>query len=266
MPLTWETKSDWNNHRSQNQVFHEQINGEKSGGNIYLGYPSTSPLSDPYTAYFALNDPAGDSTVADVAGSESLSVEGVALNDVTGPTGLSAPTFDGIDDRLVDQDVTGTYLDVGGASELSLVCWYDWDGSGDDTLLNYDTIPARLTINGNPNLAAKFEDDTGSTFVPFDSAVSDNQWRMAVGTYGPSSAELYRDVTLLDSVSTNGNPLDTASTMRLEIGAAGETGTQWYPGQISQCMIFESQLSSSQIQTLYDVTSRGNLVTAKKTT
>lgn len=262
---TWETATDWDNAQSENQVMHEAINGERDGKNVYLGYPSYSPLSVGYTGYFPLNDPGGSSAVEDMAGSETLSVEGVTLRDTTGPTGTSAPYLDGTDDRCINSDISGTYLDVSGASELTLAAWIEWDGSGDDTILNYDGINTRLNINGNPNLVAKFVDDAGNKFIPFDSAVSDSQWHFVAGTYGASNAYLYRDATQVDSVSTNGNALDSNSTMPLVIGALSDTGGQWFPGNIAHCMVFTSQLSGSQIQTLYDVTSSGNLVGGKKT-
>lgn len=262
---TWETSTDWDTAQSENQVMHESINGQRSASNVYLGYPSSSPISPAYTGYFPLNDPSGSSAVEDMAGSQTLSVEGTTLRDIPGPTGLSAPYFDGVDDRYVNQDVSGTYLDVGGVTELSLCAWIEWDGKNDSTILNYDSTNFRLNINSNPNLAAVFDDDTGSSFIPFDSAVNDSQWHFVVGTYGPSNAYLYRDATQVDSVSTNGNALDTASTMRLEVGAIGETGGQWFEGHIGHCMIFTTQLSATQIQTLYDVTASGNLLGPKKT-
>lgn len=262
--VLWETAADWDGAASESGVVHESTaNTDHDDATIVKqGYPAASPLfSTNLLAYYPGNEDSG-STMYDFSGNNNdASVTGATPN-VTGPLGTSAWSYDGTDDYAVLGE-----LGVEGLGEFSIAIWAKWQtnsnnqfmivngGSGGNDTMFFGTDSG---VDASNNLHASINSDSIELFAnipPLDT------YEHQVLTHSASNnrTRIYQDGTQTASVANSVSSLNsTSETFKL-----GGRGDQFFADiDTAYLMFFDTELSSSDVQTLYDVVNTaGNLTT-----
>ncbi|MCA9217189.1 MAG: cadherin-like domain-containing protein, partial [Planctomycetales bacterium] len=221
-----------------------------------------SDLVDSYApvGYWRLSEPSGTTAIDEVAVSNGVYKNGVTLGASGVESGDTAASFDGVDD-IVEVPHDAGYL----AGNGTLAIWFQAsttsgrhgifskDSSGKDT----GGHMSMMVDNGS--LRLRSQSTTQSQDLYAGTAISPNTWHLAVVTWGSSGLALYVD----GSQSATAPSWTTGLVGNYEPIVVG--GLQWYSGnlvadridnpfagQIDEVAIFNSVLSPTQIQMLYD--------------
>lgn len=172
----------------------------------------------------------------------------------------------------MDFDGTSDFIDCGsasylnGLSQFSISCWFnlttaaglkvivsDWNyNSG---VLGHFALETRAAANGYYGLLLFLKRDAadnGQNNVFTDSILLEDTWNNAVFTFNSGTVTCYLNGSSV-SLTTTGTIPTTLTSLdgNLNIGKFGGTLTRYWPGQIDQVSIFDYELSSSQVSTLY---------------
>jgi len=192
-------------------------------------------------------DEGSGSTVNDSEGSDNGTINGATW--VTGNGGNG--------DAYLDFDGGGEYVEVPALTmntPLSVSVW-----------VNPDTVSSDMSFMGNfgGGFISNFEigissvgdfeaivNGTGSTTIT--ASASANLWQMVTMTFAGSTVSLYVDGVL---ENTNGSASMQNSTEDIGIGAANAGGSNPFEGHIDDPIIFDDELSASEVSDIHTATS-----------
>ena len=166
------------------------------------------------------------------------------------------------DSFALDFDGTNDYIDLGSNisqsfSELSISTWINVDSSASGA---YDTIIRRGTwssgafeLRNNASYAGlKFAIYPGTANVTTTGVtLNDGKWHHISVTYDGTNVKIYFDGSLNNS-TTNGTGATGTSTQITTIAASDQGTSRYYEGKISNVSIYNSELSATQVTTLYN--------------
>lgn len=246
---------DWNWGESQGEsgVVHQSTanTDHNDAGTLKQGYDyqNFSEITPNPAVCWPLHEDSG-TTAYDAAGSRNGTYYGPSLGQ-NGLLKTTAPSFDGVDDYADMTDVSA----INGVSELTMSFWHKGEVSGNSTYI--------YRKNDGSNLIQGFFNDSISAFrtrwdiggnkvildIPYSEFTAD-VYHLLTCSYDGSSMRVYVDAVEKNSTSATGT-LDVAGS-KLYVGAANSSSEQWQ-GQLSDWRIYNTALSATQIQTLYDV-------------
>jgi hypothetical protein len=215
--------------------------------------------------YWPLNESSG-STAYDHSGNENHG----AINDggdstvpgATGILGQNAYSFDGSND-YVD---TGNKFDQ--FSEISVSVWvlHDSLGTLDDIrsfVANHDdNTGIFMQTDGSGGIRIGVGDGSNWNYVDSGEKGS-NTWYHCVLAYDGSEVKAYIDGVKYGSTST-GYSTSSVSNVRIGRGGPWGSGSQYWPGKISEVRIYNHALTPQEVQYLYQVGKRGRQVTSSR--
>lgn len=270
--LTWETATDWDNAVSETGVGHySQTNTDYSDAStirIAYDYATFAEFTPDPIASYPFHEDSG-STANDLSGNGNDGAINGATVGQTGLLGTSAYSFDGSDDDVSISDASPLF-----PTTFTVTCW---------VYVTSANVYNGFVAKTDSNVAAPFElrtsNDSAPQSVDFwvgngssgDNVVSSSDvipldtWTFVAVTYddGGKSGEIFIDGTSANTGTTNQSVSDS-DTKPLMIGDRDD-GVTPMSGRIADVRAYDTVLSASQIQTLYDVVdTEGTLTTATK--
>jgi len=267
--VTWSSASDWDNAQSQEGVVHESVtNTDHNDDTVFLkGYSASSPVpSSNLVLYCPLQEDSG-TTAYDFSGNNyDGTYSNITLED-DGPLFTSSPVGDG----STSQVNFGTTISITPTRVFTVSAW-----------VRLFSVP----FTQNRGIAASHGDNGGTIDFRLDSSDielggglnvgphlnynytswSSNTWHLITFVANGDDRFLYVDGSQVTSATnTDFNPIDPATDFTLFYRGDGNNDNYWW-GNIWDFRLYNTNLSSTQIQTYYDVVkTQGTLTTAKKT-
>lgn len=270
--LTWETATDWDNAVSESGVYHEEwatADTRGDAGRVKIGYSYDTPYLDADLAgYWPMAENSG-TTVYDYSGNND---DGTLNGGDTNRTGINesgAVLLDGVDDNI--DNVSPSHDSTIGGLALSFWVRPDFDTA---TSANNNETVLRGFLDGNNNYAFLYNGNSAagdwmwqwsSSNVVFNSTTNyQNNWLHVVTTADTNqNCQVYFDGTQVFDGSF-GSGQTVVGDIPLYIGSNRDNGDNW-PGEIADVRVYDTHLTSSDAQTLYDIaTGPGTLTTATK--
>lgn len=259
------TSTEFDNSNSESGVVHQSVANTDNNNSSVLkqgyDYANFSEISPTPVACWPLHENSG-STVYDVAGSYNGTYSGATLGQ-TGILGASAVSFDGTDDYAN----LGDNSTLTPTNSLTTTFWFKTSEAADAfksiSRHNNHFTPLQLN-NASEGQAVPFiNGSTYETMFPWN--YGDGAWHFYAVTFDQSNGtRVFVDTTEVASNSQTGS-LDTNSS-NWYLGGAQDAGAEYTNVDIFDFRLYGGvSLSSSQIQTLYDVVaSQGSLTTPYK--
>lgn len=225
----------------------------------------TTSLPTP-TLYLDATDYAGTGTTWTAAtGSDATLVNTPVFN-------AASPTYFDFDDASGEY---ATVPNLGNLSQWTVEAWFRLDtvlGAGDVTAVvcnQYDLVNKLNFSIGtnrqptNANLCVGFYDGAWRTTSGFAAAA--DVWYHVVGTYDGTTVRQYVDGSQQSTLSYTGTP-QSGGVVRIASRWDSQTApNDFFPGDIGLVRIWNSALSASQVQELYDENSARFSVSATTT-
>jgi len=161
---------------------------------------------------------------------------------------------------------TDAYIDAGNPSifnnltSFSFSCWFNSNVKGSDDGIfgkwlsdtNRSFALNLETSGANSNIRFIVRNTTGGAAQAYISGSDWNtgNWYNVSGTYDGSNVKLYLNGVLKDTVAFTGTVVNVAQSFR--IGVYGSSS--YFDGKIDEVAIFNTALSASKIQQIYDAT------------
>jgi len=251
---TWNTASDWDSATAEDGVVHESVsNTDHDDASILKqGYEIATPyLSSSLVRYWPFQEDSG-STAYDFSGSnDDGTISGATVNQA-GLLGTTAYDFDGVDDEITGMSDSGipftatfwAYSRDIGTQRTVYAYAYDYPNGG--FLIRYR--------NGNMQLYS------ANTASPVKTSATANTWQFwAITVDSGDNFEIYLNGSSVNTGSTSSGTLASG----IVIGSEG--GKNYFDGRLTDCRIYNTTLSSSEVQYLYDVVAtQGSLTTDYK--
>jgi len=159
---------------------------------------------------------------------------------------------------------TSSRIDTGytpptGSGNFSISCWLNWSGASTDgvwstfTNSGTDRKGIGLSILNTGRIDCNVFDSAGLATISSNnpSTISTGQWVHVVVTYEGGLTKMYINKTL-QSTTVNQSITSHHTTLRLGQYYASIDYANMFEGDLDQVRIFESVLSQSQVDTLYD--------------
>lgn len=245
---------NWDESASESGVVHQSTADTDHNDATILqqGYDYSSPLqSANLLGYWPLHEDSG-STANDISGNNNNGTVSGATLGQTGILGTTAYSFDGTDDE-VD---TGLDSSVEGLYNISITAWVNLNSvSGEDIVCKWGDVflfNVGDGTNGAPRWAMK--DSRGSlTVLDAAATISTNSWVFLAVTYDSPTMRLY-----INASEDSNSPLSTGGGMNTgtttaRIGNRDANNNSVTDGRIADVRIYDTALTQTQIQTLYDV-------------
>jgi len=263
----WETAADWDGAVGEDGVVHEPF-GDHTGDAVALGYPTGGQWGPVPTAYWPLDEDAGDAAI-DVVGGNDGTVEGASLGE-PGTLNTTAYDFDAANEEY-----------VGGATDLaalrgtaSVSAWVNTEQTGTDTMWQSPGITG-VESNGDGDdvfwgwideggrVGVQAGNDPGaSSTTPID----DGTWHHVVLTRDQASGEVqvYVDGTLEDTATSASGQIGTTFS---SIGRIEDTGgsPEYFDGRIEDLTVHDRVLTGGEVSALHTAASEGSLTTSLRT-
>ena len=220
------------------------------GDDILIGDGGTgSGTPDPAQAILDMN-PVGYWRLGESSGSTAVDETGTQNGAYTNVDYGYASANANDSDTGVDLDGSGDYVRIPhdsafAPSQGTIQLWFNADSTGgDNTLVSKVGSGEELSIRiTDGTIYAKLGDEVSGV------SISSNEWHHLSFSWGPSGFELYIDGALVGSDSSDkslsGNSAD------FYLGRDGGGGKE-FDGTIDEFVIFDSQLSSTEVSDLYD--------------
>lgn len=257
---TWETASDWNAAAAEDRVIHDSYT-DTVASKVQMGY-APSWLSN-LVAIYPLDEDSG-STAYDYSGNAlDGTINGATVGQAGGVVNTSRYSFDGTDD----------YVDLGSPSALQLTDdftiagWVEVSDLSSDRCIttwangNWSHFPFHLVVKSSGFIRLNKSD--ASTNADSNTTLSTNTRYFIVVHNDANNDVRYwingsADANNPISVEDQTNNGDTHC-------ALSRSDNQFFSGYQNFMMFFNSALSSTQAQNLYDAVSSGYLESATKT-
>jgi hypothetical protein len=271
--LEWNEATEWNNAQSESGVVHENTasTDHTDATVVKKGYSAASPyLSNTLLGYWPMHDSSGPLT--DFSGNnKDLSASGGPTFDYSALLGTTGVDFDNSDDYFEVSD-DGTLNPGTGAY------WAFWAYPVDTG--DFDTPIHKYDYSNNDGYRILFDNRSSRKQITFDSlnnGTTDQltadltnhygSWTHVVCTIDGNAQELYVNGSVVDSQTpANGGP--SAASVPFVLGARLKSGSYdlWTQAPMWDVRVGDRKLTSSEVQTLYDVVdTAGTLTTGKKT-
>lgn len=270
---SWGSTSDWDAAQSESGVAHESVTNTDHGDatQIKQGYSYSSPLySTNLVAYWPLHEN-NSGTVYDVWGGNDLSVTTSPTQGVTGILDSTAYNFTGGSSE--ETETSSVAFANFGTGDMSISAWVRVTGSQPR---NHIIIHRRSGANPRKgyafgarsgNLGAVFEDENDNLINFKGTDINDSTWHHVAVVKEGNGATTYLDgvADASGSASTFGN-YDTSKKLKIGQTSDGDSNyPEAFDGDIAEVSLYNTALSGSQIQALYDtVASPSQLTTAAK--
>ena len=265
--VTWDSV-DLDNSASETGVVHESVtNADHNDASLLKqGYE----IANPYLStigYWPLHENSGGTAYEFSGNAPNGITNGGVTQGVSGLLGTTAYSFDGTDDYV---DISSPNDVFSGNQEYSFSAWVKADSSrnGTETCVSVGALNDvhfnTKGINSNPPELQIWNGSTNN-FVKGDTDITGGGWNFIVATYDPNDGmTFYQNATQTDTNSftgsSNNSPDDTCA-----IGDRPRKDRQ-HTGDIADVRIHDVELTSSQVQFMYDVVkSQGSLTTQFKT-
>lgn len=261
--------TDLDNAVSESGVVHESVanTDHNDASNLKQGYQIANPyLSADLTLYCPLQEDSGG-TANDFAGTNDGTTFGGVTQGATGLLGTSAYSFDGTDDYVGFPTINSVFDGSGG---WAVSFWVRLNSSAINNAENGIVTfrdnyfgPYHISDNGNLDLRTF---DGSTIYNCIDSNPNADVWThyvfQATGAAGVGGLELYKNASVID---TNAN-WDTTTESGSNRLMANDALANFIGGSLAEFRVYNTPLSSSQIQFLHDVVaSSGTLTTQYKT-
>lgn len=281
MALEWTSSSDWNGAASETKVHHEQPTGTDwaGAGSVEQGYATGGWMPANLEAFYPLDEDSG-TTANDVDGDTGDGTVNGATVGASGLNGFTSYDFDGTDD----------YVDLPGSA--------NWPSSADWTIFVWQYF--RTASGTNQDASLGFGDNEGNAnenYIGFRSdgivtqlrdgdsngsntetfASEDlNTWYSAAVSLDVSAdtVEYYKNGSNYGSYTNTAigggddQQLNSFNDYRLGSGKKTDnvgTKEDFMDGKVQYAMVWSSVLSASEISTLHDAMTSGNLITSEQT-
>jgi hypothetical protein len=133
-------------------------------------------------------------------------------------------------------------------TKFTIAAWFDTSSSSFQRIYRWLYYGIMLTVSGQCSVA--FYNSSATLFIAQSPQnCNDGKWHFAVGTYNGSSLKLYVDGVLVTSISTTAVVYYTSSGAA--IGREGAASLNYFNGSIANVQIYNTSLSASEIQALY---------------
>lgn len=262
-PLTWETAADWDGATSEAGVVHEAWGDLPGDGTVQIGFPSYDMFGGGgLVSYWPMDEDSG-STVTDRAGSNDGALNGSASFGTTslhGMTGVDLPGADG--DYISVPDAAS--LDISDQYTLAIVMSFDSQDNfnslfGKSDSSNYVAYELRQ-VSGQ----LEWGFFNGSWYrITGASTISNSTLYLIVGTYNAGDLTLYLNGSSDASTASFPTSAPTGSG-EVDIGRYAYGNSNAIDGQYHMARLYNRELTSTQVQTLYDTLTGGSLTTATK--
>lgn len=278
--FTWETASDWDNAASDDGVVHESVanTDHDDETQVKQGFSIASPVKSFTTGrtavFYPLQEDSG-TTVYDFSGnSNDGDIKSLTKINDTGLAGTSSYYFDAANnDHCAIQPRLRDPYDA-----MTVLAWVKTTSTG-QSMFAHDRSEYYRLSNGNMsgvasgNLGVHLTDNGGST-LDLDSgvAIDDGNWHHVGFVYDAGDITVYVDGSSVKT-ATQGSQIGTSTQRFGYLGTGsealdyddGNTGGNYYTGNIADVRIDIKAYTSSEISTLYDsVATSGSLITTEK--
>lgn len=234
---------NWDEEASGSGVVHQSTaNTDHTNASILkqgYDYANFSEVTPNPVACWPLHEDSG-STAYDLAGTNDGAYNGPTLGQ-TGILGTTAPSFDGTDDNISANTVSV------GAGPFTALIWFNADStSGDHHIIrNVDSNESGFTSSIRSGTLGIEVENTGSRTVQSTSFSDTTSWHQLAFD---SDANAYLDASPFSGGEQVGDTNDTG----LRLGSRGANDFN-FDGRLSDARVYDTTLTQSQIQTLYDV-------------
>jgi prepilin-type N-terminal cleavage/methylation domain-containing protein len=173
-----------------------------------------------------------------------------------------AASFDGVDDKIVSQVLTGSDIMVF-TGQMSLACWFKSPGGGGTfpRLIEFSdasgssSSSAALAYDPDGSLRAWVTDQASGVragVIDYSATLyNDNQWHHAVYTYSSANGgRLYVDGSLKQT-ATNNPTANIADAETFVIGGYFPDTNNGFHGLIDEVMVFSRELTQEDVTNLY---------------
>lgn len=267
MSPKWETSSDWDNFQQQIYITHDDTPAGVGSDSVTFGYDySDIPGNSSLIFYCPLTSASG---TEDVKQSNTGNVNGATNQGGDELWSRNPFKFDGSNDY---NDYP--YLSNYNASSWSISAWVRID----DVSGAENTIVAKRVDGGNCNYAFRVEpsDNRFRTYHSINGSYYSGQvsftfstgtWYFFATTWDHNSNTVvtYVDGTSEGTDDMGGGASDTPNTP-ITIGAEQVSTTNaYFPGDIAHLMIWDKELSSTEVSNLYTRTGPAEITTGDKT-
>jgi len=268
--LTWETASDWDSAVSESGVVHESVaNTDHSDASIVKqGYSAGSPyLGTDLAAYWPMHEVSGGA-VKDLSGNNNDGTNGGATAVSNGLLVTGSFDFDGTDDNVDISSIHNEYS----YSTFSYSFWVSIDSQGDNVFIHHGSASdERIEIVNNSSALGSGANKIGTNYeggndrdkIDDDISSWGSEWHFVVWTVDEpaNTQKLYFDGSSVASGRTGSVSSPNSDAL---IGEWTNFGFE-YDGKMADVRIYDTVLSSADIQTLYDVVDKqSSLTTATK--
>ncbi|MFB6192943.1 MAG: LamG domain-containing protein [Candidatus Nanohaloarchaea archaeon] len=253
----WNSDAEWDNAASISGTSHEEVPNTDTStpGTVSKGHSYEKfPLSNGLVGWWPLTYTSG--SAYDLSGNNNDgTTNGSVTRGVAGKAGVQAYSFDGTDDS-----VSGSLSITKDA--ISMVAWARPTVSGANQAdyakvfeLNDGATKAWLQVHSSSVWDVGIRNSSGTTFaiVQGSSDVQADRWYHLAATYDGSNTALYVDGQSVDTASSSDTMADLSG---FGIGANVSNSNQRFQGNITDARIYNRALSSSEIQTLYNMGSQ----------
>lgn len=212
--------------------------------NGYVTAPTLGPIhhwklgeDDTFSTNWTVNDSVG-----------SLNGTSVNMEEEDRKLGVDySMKFDGVDEYISfgNHNISGAF---------SVMAWFKTTGTGlENIIADWASGVRSWQLRLNSGKVEVFTSPNGSGFNSFKSPLSynDGNWHQVIFTFGPTGdGILYIDGSSVATSSYNYYVVYNSST-NLEIGR-NQFGAQYFDGNIMYTSIFDSELSASDVTSLYN--------------
>jgi len=285
MTITWSSSTDWDSAQSESGVVHENVSNtdHSDGSTVKRGYSVSSPLySSNLVGYWPLHEDGG-STAYDFSGNNN---DGNITNgNVTvGEGGLLGTSSYGFTQRGLttsnDNPVDvgdESALDFGSGDSFSVSVWIKTGSSNSQFIIGkHDTQGGCFD---GWNISTGYRGDGGEVTFEFQESncdhkyittsrtrVDDNNWHHISAVSTGSTGYVYIDGVEKVNQSTSGVDFN-GNGYPFIIGSCymGDNSNEYtFGGNIAEVRVYNTNLSSSQVQDLYDVAATDGTLTTDK--
>lgn len=252
---TWETGTDWDSAQSESGVVHESTanTDHTDASELKRGYSVENiAVSNGLIAYYPLHENSG-STAYDVSGNGYDGTTSSVTKGATGILGNSA--YQTSHDSSLD---CGDVWPFNDSAPVSYTTWAYLDSINSERLLVGNAGARRNLFLRSDGEIAWNAYDGGNQDVNSGDILPTGEWHFIAVTFDGSTVEFYLDASSIGSGSSaylEGSYEDGIGNIRQ--GAID--------GRQTEVRVYDRALSSSEIQTLYDVVATsGSLTTDKR--
>lgn len=263
--LTWNTATEWDNAQSESGVVHESVsNTDHNDATIVKqGYQIASPSpSSNLLHYYPFHEDSG-STANDFSGNNNdASISGCTLG-VTAPLGTTGYSFDGNNDFV---DLGSVSLSDSNDDPFTLHLWAKKDNTGSGQVM-IAADGRRISVSYESLASNGYEfsiyDGSNRHTVTSGNTVT-GTWQMHTATWDGSTMEYFLNASSQGTSSPNGYAFTNNSWEYGREPDSADAAT--FGGDMWEARIYKQALTSSEIQTLYDVVdTAGTHTTSVKT-